>query len=409
MQSVLILGRQPALGCAEAESLFTAAKVRPVGSTAAVIDIDPCCLPFYRLGGSTRLAKLLTTLPTTDWSKIQDFLVRAIPEHLAYMPEGKFTLGISAYGFKMPAAKLNATGLTLKKVARATGRSTRVVQANSLELSSAQVIHNQLTGERAWELLIIADGPQTLIAQTSVVQDIEAYAARDQARPKRDAKVGMLPPKLAQIIINLATGPLTIDEASGDCLVQDSRHRPRDPAHTVLDPFCGTGVVLQEALLMGYNVLGTDLEPRMIAYSKENLDWLGTRYTLDASPQLAHGSATSFSWKNFSTVAAETYLGRPFSTLPDPRTLSTVMSTVNNLHKDFLKNLATQTAPGFRACLAVPAWADRSGQFKHLPILDRLEDIGYNRLSFVHVKTQDLIYHREGQIVARELVVLERK
>ena len=48
----------------------------------------------------------------------------------------------------------------------------------------------------------------------------------------------------------------------------------------LLDPFCGTGVVLQEALLMGYDVYGTDLEPRMIDYSGANLDWLSERFDL---------------------------------------------------------------------------------------------------------------------------------
>lgn len=64
--------------------------------------------------------------------------------------------------------------------------------------------------------------------RTSFVQDIESYTARDQARPMRDARVGMLPPKLAQIIINLALSNNDITE--------------------VLDPFCGTGVVLQEGI-----------------------------------------------------------------------------------------------------------------------------------------------------------------
>src|SRR6185503_16098722 len=104
-----------------------------------------------------------------------------------------------------------------------------------------------------------------LLAQTLFVQDIEAYGARDQARPARDARVGMLPPKLAQIILNLSAGPL----------------RPAAPQLErlrILDPFCGTGVILQEALLMGYSVLGTDIEPRMADYSKRNLRWLYEKF-----------------------------------------------------------------------------------------------------------------------------------
>ena len=46
------------------------------------------------------------------------------------------------------------------------------------------------------------------------------------------------------------------------------------PTATILDPFCGTGVVLQEALIMGFNAYGTDLSEKMISFSDINLKWL---------------------------------------------------------------------------------------------------------------------------------------
>ena len=107
-------------------------------------------------------------------------------------------------------------------------------------------------------------------------------------------------------------------------------------------------------------------------------------------------------------MAGETYLGRPFSTEPKGEILQEVISDVDTIHRKFLKNLAKQTAPGLRACIAVPAWKTKNG-FKHLKVLDSLEELGYTRLVFKHVRNQDLIYHRENQIVGRELVVLERK
>jgi tRNA G10 N-methylase Trm11 len=139
-------------------------------------------------------------------------------------------------------------------------------------LNSAQVLHNKLTTKGAWELLVIKDGKNTILAQTIFVQDIEAYAARDQARPARDARVGMLPPKLAQIMINLA-------------------NPPKDAA--ILDPFCGTGVVLQEAMLMGFSTVGTDLEARMVEYTKKNLDWLNDKFQpLNSNYKVEQGDAT---------------------------------------------------------------------------------------------------------------------
>ncbi|HTE58478.1 MAG TPA: methyltransferase domain-containing protein [Verrucomicrobiae bacterium] len=403
--TVAILGRQPTLGLAELESICGADKIQPLPG-AALVGIEPADFPMSRLGGTMKAAKLLTFLPFTDWEKIEAYLVMALPKHVPVIPEGKIRLGLSSYGFKVSIKRQNATGLTLKKVVKQAGRSVRVVPNVMNELNSAQVLHNQLTGPTGIELVLIKDGDQTVLAQTFAVQDIEAYAARDQARPKRDARVGMLPPKLAQIIINLA------DNRGGQPWGEEhQQYVQKSYGIAVLDPFCGTGVILQEALLAGYDAYGTDLDSRMVAYSKENLEWLFDKFADNLEERAYHlevADAAQDTWQGFDTIACETYLGRPFSGPPKPSTLKEVMQDVDTIHKKFLKNVASQTKPGFRMCIAVPAWKTRSG-FQHLPILDSLERLGYTRVSFAHVSSKDLLYYRDDQIVARELVVLIRK
>lgn len=403
--SIAVLGRQPAIGLAELEALFGADAVQRVGAEAASIDLPADQIDFKRLGGTMKLAKLLTILDFTDWQKIEDYLAEELPKHTCCITEGKFTLGLSLYGFKINPKRVNATGLSLKKVIKATDRPVRIVPNKSLELSSAQVLHNKLFTSHNWELLLIRDEGKTYLAQTTNVQDIEAYAARDQARPARDAKVGMLPPKLAQTLINLAVGKLESNE-----------QQAMNNEVTVLDPFCGTGVVLQEALLMGYDVIGTDLDQRMVEYSQINLKWLQEKWNLeDTAWEAEAGDATDHQWPELSAlssqhsayVACETYLGRPFSSAPNHATLQKVMQDVDTIHEKFLKNVAQQTQKGFRMCIAIPAW--RVGRsFKHLKVLDSLGGIGYTRVSFAHARDEDLIYHRESQFVGRELVVLER-
>lgn len=387
-QFVALLGRQPDLGLAEFESLFGAEKIKSIGGQAALLDTESA-INFSRLGGTIKLAELVTVLETNEWSKIEKHLQESVVQHSKHVPEGKMSLGLSVYGMNIKPSRINATGLELKKLIKSTGRPVRVVPNKTPGLSSAQVLHNNLTNERAWELVFVCDGNQTYMAQTTHVQDINAYTARDQARPKRDARVGMLPPKLAQIIINLANPP-----ENG----------------VVLDPFCGTGVLLQEALLMGFEAHGTDLEPRMIEYSQENLEWLVGKFRPSQTNfYVSVGDATQMSWaQSVDAIAAETYLGRPFSALPKPEILNEVQRDVDTIHKKFLKNLARQTKSGLRICLAVPAWKTPSG-FKHLPILDSLEELGYTRQSFVHARRDQMVYHRPEQIVGRELVVLIRK
>jgi tRNA G10 N-methylase Trm11 len=411
MQSLLILGRQPALGLAELESLYGGAKIRPIGEKVAVVDVDPCLLAFDRLGGSVKFCKILTTLETTDWKKIEKFLAEVGPGHSQTMPEGKMRLGFSVVGFEISLKHLEASGLALKKAIKKTGRNVRLVPNKAPELNTAQVVHNQLTGPTGWELVFIRDGTnKTIIAQTVKVQDIDAYTKRDRERPKRDTRVGMLPPKLAQIIINLAVGQLPEDKLESICDIPAGEPIPRKLlGQTVLDPFCGTGVVLQEALLMGYDVYGSDSEQRMVDYSAENLDWLKKLYDFDENEQLETGDATDHHWQSLDFVASETYLGRPLTSLPDAEVLAQNASDCNLIIKKFLHNIHEQIKPGTRLCLAVPAWQTRRDQFKSLPLIDQIEDLGYNRVSFEHLGNEDLIYYRPDQIVARQLLVITRK
>ena len=386
-KSLCILGRQPALGLAELESLYGPEHLQPL-SGACLLDIPAEEINFQRLGGTIKVARLLNVLPTSQWVDVEAYLVDKIPEHLKYVAEGKFTLGLSAYGLGSPA-QINQSALRIKKLIRSSGRPVRVVPNKTAALSSAQVLHNRLTHKGAWELLAVANNGQTYLAQTLFVQDIEAYGARDQARPKRDARVGMLPPKLAQIIINLA--------------------KPAAGA-TVLDPFCGSGVVLQEALLMGYGVIGSDVEPRMVGFARQNLAWLVAKFSVPGAKfEILQADATNHKWSAFDSLASETYLGRALGALPDPAKLRAISQDVDTILTKFLRNLAPQLKRGQRASLAVPAWQISAGDFKHLPLLEKLPQLGYNRLSFVHTKPAELIYFREGQIVARELLTLARK
>lgn len=390
-QSIIILGRQPALGLAEAESLFGPGKIQPIGNQAAIIDVDPKEIDINRLGGSVKIAKYLAKLDFTDWKKLSDYLIEHVPKHTCCIGPGKLIFGISTYNMNVNQKMIERTALSVKKAVRESdSRSVRVVPTKGSELNSAQVLHNKMTQvPLGMELLFIQDNGAVHLAQTTGVQDIDAYAARDQARPKRDARVGMLPPKLAQIIINLAK-----------------------PQKTVLDPFCGTGVVLQEALILGYDAYGSDIEPRMVEFSIENVDvWLRSqRQDITATLAVEPGDATEHTWRAlpFDAIAGETYLGRPFTHQPNKETLRQVMSDVNTIHKKFLQNIARQTSPGFRMTIAVPAW-NISGHFLHLSTLDHLEELGYTRVSFKYVRDSELIYHREGQIVGRELVTLIRK
>lgn len=398
---IAILGRQPKLSLAELESLYGAEKLTLIDNYAALVETSEP-LPQTQLGGTMKSAKVLTRLQRTDLSEAFMHLQKTLPDQLSHLPEGKLQLGVSCYGFDVKADWIVRKVLGLKKIIKNGGRSVRIIENKKPELESARVLYNKLTGPLGLEFVLIKNDNDIIVGQTTAVQNIDDYSKRDFDRPKRDSFVGMLPPKLAQIMINLAAAQTNANEKSQT---------------TILDPFCGTGVVLQEALLMEYSVLGSDLSQRMVEYTLVNLGWLQEKYEMSNKKYAVEAAdATTHKWplSNLQSsatrlaVVCETYLGKPLVSLPTPRELDVIMSEANDIAEKFLSNIAPQLKKGARMCLALPAWYLKTGHYQHLKVLDRLPDLGYNRLDLKHATKSELIYHRPDQIVARELTILEK-
>ena len=409
MKYLAVLGRQPEISIAELEAQFPNSKFSLDGSCRTFFSptslklsggLPPGPSPVHvdRFGGVLKFAVELTESPI---------------EYLAGLPDGKITIGVSDYSKGASKKTASQEALKLKKILVRHGRSVRVVENKEAVLSTATSLYNGLSGknERKVELIKLNDEWYRVIG----VQDIDAYAKRDQARPARDAKVGMLPPKLAQVLINLC-GPLK-------------------PGSVVLDPFCGTGVVLQEALLMGYHAYGTDISERMVEYTERNLKWLlkfgkcsiredterGSASTSAGRPwrragqtrlenehfQISVGDAISFKWQQpVTAVACEGYLGKPFSKIPTDMELKEQKQECGAIATGFLKNLAQQIKKDTPVVIAVPAWLRPNGSYERLDILDEISDMGYN----VNNKTREgLLYHRDNQVVARDILILRKK
>ena len=397
MKYLAVLGRQPEISLAELEAIYGGVR-RVSDSLAVFVSTTEFTDNINRLGGTLKLAIELGQKPI---------------DYLSKLPDGKITIGVSDYSKKASRRTALEEALKLKKILVRHGRSVRVVESKDAVLATATSLHNGLSGknERKVELVKVNDEWFRVIG----VQDIDAYARRDQARPARDAKVGMLPPKLAQILINLC-----------GILPEGSR---------ILDPFCGTGVVLQEALLMGYCAYGTDIDERMIEYSKRNLEWLMKSEIIQPEGirslarrgrapaargdgpagrgpkvdnfQISIGDATSFKWvQPINAVACEGYLGKPFSRIPSEVELKEQKQECGSIILGFLKNMCTQIDKNTPITIAVPAWLREDGSYSRLDILDEIDKLGYN----VDNKSREgLLYHREDQVVARDILILRKK
>ena len=187
-QSLFILGRQPAIGRAELESVFGAGHLAPAGKLAMVCDVAPGDVPFERLGSIIRLARPVADIKRgKKWPDTARAALKQLPALISHLPsEGKIKLGISVFEMDIAPAELLRTGLEAKKICKKQNRSVRIVPNSEPALNTAQVLHNNLTGELGIELLLIPDGEIIHLAQTVAIQNIDAYTRRDRERPKRD-------------------------------------------------------------------------------------------------------------------------------------------------------------------------------------------------------------------------------
>lgn len=387
---IALLGRQPALGMCELERLYGGQSVSWHSDISAVIDtVD--CPDVQLLGGSQKIGEVVAEFPKGNWRDVSTKIVQYYSQ-LWSASDHKKTLGIGAYGFPVSSREVQKTGLILKRRLKDKDVSLRLIPNNEPALNTAVSHHNKLgLSEHKVELLVIkAANGKVVVAESRGSQNISALAARDQARPKTDAFVGMLPPKLARMMVNMTVGG----------------HQP-DQAVSILDPFCGTGVLLQEALLLGYSVFGSDLSQKMVDYSQQNLAWLANHNQINGISHVELGDAMTHRWSTTPThVATETYLGQPFSAPPSPEKLAEVRGNCNHIISQFLKNLRSQIKDDSTLCIAVPAWRSGTGEVTHLPLVSNLEKFGYRRLPLSHVSHDQLLYFRPDQVVARELLLI---
>ena len=212
-------------------------------------------------------------------------------------------------------------------------------------------------------------------------QDVDAYAKRDYGKPVRSMTRGMLPPKLAQIMIN-GIQPTKIDR--------------------VWDPFCGTGTVLIEAALMNILTIGSDKDTSALQSTKENISHLLTHQQQATIGQIWQQDVT-LPWQDYVTqataIVAEGYLGKPQKEqVSNPSALRPFWQDVEPLYQKFFTRLLKSSIT--RMVLATPLVQTNND-------LSRLAVRTWNiLLQAGWKKVFQADYIRTGQIVGREITYL---
>lgn len=372
---LFLFGNTPALSRLELQAVLPGIEIETVNDSIGRVDLsddqDPVAL-IAILGGTIKIFKQYAVVPVgTSKEDIESQLVDLLADDHDFR-----TFAVAEIG-RDHLEQIEAS--ELKAILKARNINTRYIDGSRHGLSSAILSHQKVK-----EMVVIQTAEEVLLAETVTVQDIDAWTLRDRGKPYADRKKGMLPPKVARMMLNLAIGAQAA------------------PGSTVLDPFSGSGTILIEALERGLtNVIGNDLDAEAARGARENLDWYKNYTNSTAETFIYNQDATNLKLtgnKKVEYLVTEPFLGKP---KPQPDQLANIFKGLNKLYLGAFKHWRTLLEDGAKVVCVFPAIIK-----EHTPgypevnmkdLIDKLAEFGYTTTSEV------VVYHRPQAVVSRQI------
>ncbi len=373
------------------------------------VDYSDIDAPFLiqRLGGTIKIGKEIAANLTPEE------LIGAMTQE-ADNVEGKINFGMSVYDSNNREPRntkhneIEGWAKQIKNNLKEKGRSVRYISSSDGILNSATVFHNHLDS-KGREFLVTphavgAGSPRPerwLLAATKAVQPIEELSKRDFGRPGRDDVSGMLPPKLAMMMINLAVGNWKLEIGN----------------FTLMDPFCGSGTILTEAVRLGYkNIIGTDVSEKAITDTKRNVDW--TINSIDLKSKIENlklnvfqadvfSLASKLSPHTINAIVTEPYMGPPLRGKESPEQIKKTCAELADLYTKAFEQFAKILKPDGSVVFIIPRYELRDMRYTISDrIIPRLKEFGFTKerlLPESATPTSYILYQRPGQYVGREI------
>lgn len=349
-------------------------------------------------GGIFMLAREIAGKPT-----LAD-VPRLLHEETAKV-KGKITFSLRAFGVDRPI--IHRLYRDCKAYLKKHNLPVRYIGNEHKPAVSVQLHDEELiTGKKGCELVLLGDEESGFlwVGRTIAAQDPDAYTKRDMDKPVRDTRAGLLPPKLAQIMLNL-----------GYWIAREVNPSIKKTM-TVYDPFCGTGVIPIESLIRNWPVLASDISQKAVSGCETNLDWIRKER------KILKRDAPSEAWKQDASkpfklkktpdvIVTETMLGPALSDRPNAKDAAKYRSEVDDLETAFLTN-AAQTLPGVPVVATFPVWYIKSGPVFVEKTWKKLADIGFEAVLPQGTpadvpERMSLLYRRSDQFVGREIIILK--
>ncbi|MBT6690586.1 hypothetical protein HN903_01690 [archaeon] len=212
------------------------------------------------------------------------------------------------------------------------------------------------------------------LATATQTYDPTEVKNRDMNKPVRREELA-ISPRLSKILINL------------------SGAKPHDK---LLDPFCGIGGILAEALIKKINVHGIDKEREATIGAEQNLKWLTQEYAIQTKYQIENNDSRRAPDLQFNAIATETPLGKLLTKKPSENQARQIITNFEAYMVPILKRLKKVKKPSAKIAITFPVI--RNLHTDAQKIAER---------SGLRIYIQPIQESRSDQFVSRDILVLQ--
>ena len=338
------------------------------------------------LGGTIKIFKIISEAGDME-GEMSSYIENNLAEN------GKITFGLSVFDperLNFTLRMANQVGFEVKRKIKNKGISSRFIELREgLQVPNIISLKEKLI-EKGVEFGLFTIGLGVMIGMSNPLE----WSRRDYDKPAGDKYSGMLPPKLARMMINIAL----------------SQSNDKMEKTILIDPFCGSGNILLESMVLGLDFIGSDSSEKAVKDSQSNCEWLRRDIESKLDCRVEVGDATSFDFSKIldntksTIVVTEPYLGEPKKFKPTLNAARGEYRKVKELYMSFLNNLQRikKADKKIIICMVFPIVETVEGERYSLyqESVDEMRKIGYS------VLVKPLIYGRDYQVVKRQIALL---
>lgn len=374
------LGSHPELSLAELRIVFGKKEIkRWLGIALFDLTTEEVSGQYFKLGGVPRYGNVIAELQ--EEKDMAPHLLPVLKESLSKVERKEYIL--SLYGVHANKRMLHHD---LKDQLSGVKYDGKFEEPQHAPAVSAHVL--QRGGH---EYSAISHEKKVYVIKTEQVQDAKFWSIIDAERPSRDMKIGMLPAKLARMMVNL-TG------IQSDGLLWD--------------PFVGQATIAMQGAVLNIPVLGTDKSGLSITKAKENMTWLVKKGLVSQAKHQFYAETIEKVKldPHVTAIATEPFLGKPhFKPFTSEFLAKKEWQTINRLYGTLLQQASRLLRKGQRLVFVKPVFAflaNNGGRWYNPPLSaspdawkvpELLKDLG------------SLLWVQRDNVVGREIVILEKR